>query len=160
MQIHRGVIRSNRYQNLVNRLARLEDHHTNKSLFETIKQLMFFAAALGWINNNRKAIDNLDEKETIGTREWLGEENLAFIAMLAIVEKENIEILKTENQNEMIQIFEEYSNGGFEILNNRFENSPHNDDSAELLFEIYDEYLKEVSQRITLDINEISDLSQ
>ena len=118
LDISRSIYRSEKYRTLVQKYAHPQKKgsgHT-PSIFSTIKDLMYFAALLGFENNKRIPLSNDHQKEDIGKTEWNNDKNLVLIFAIAFAETNDIDILKIEREEEMIKIFEEYANGGFAII--------------------------------------------
>ncbi len=92
----------------------LIDDLVEENLFETKAATMLFAAALGRRFGERKRV----EKKGTDVR-WgpFGEEGLAFVNALALAESGDVSGLDPQKDEvDVITIFEEYMNGGFEFL--------------------------------------------
>jgi len=94
-----------------------------EGLFQTYVEVMVFADALGVKYKRRVPTGETTKKEPSP----IPQENFAslgydkIIALLGITETQDIEILASreeEYENKRTQIFEEYANGGLEILQN------------------------------------------
>lgn len=84
--------------------------------FRTIKDVLSFAAFFAF-EKGILPIQLSGALEDVSTREYLNdEENLKAIHLLALVVKNDVEILKRDNQLEMIQIFESYANAGLKEI--------------------------------------------
>nr|WP_319390620.1 hypothetical protein [uncultured Cohaesibacter sp.] len=104
---------------------------TKTAAFPTIKALQCYAAMLGFSEGRREPFDG-EEKENI---EWHTFENdgyTHFIYMISLAHKKNIDILKYDvegsrtlgAEEDMVKIFEEYANGGFNLMQIWFDKSP------------------------------------
>lgn len=92
----------------------LIDDLVDEDIFETKAAAMLFAAALGRKYSERKPI----EKKGTDVR-WspFGEEGLAFVNALALAESNDVAGLDPQKDDvDVVTIFEEYMNGGFEYL--------------------------------------------
>jgi dnd system-associated protein 4 len=109
----RGLKRSEKFEDLVRKLAVEEHPLTRKSIFATIRELMCFAAVLGFQNETRKSVQS-STKIVEGDIIANSQQALDLIYLLALAETQDSDIL--QNEDEMLQIFEEYAEGGFETL--------------------------------------------
>ena len=114
----RGINRSKNFSELVKKYAFDSDSNTskNKKIFKTIKDMMFFVALLGFSENKRIPFEDGEQKEDIASNTWINEKNIGLIFAIGLSEKQDSSILKLENEDELLKIFEEFSNGGFHIL--------------------------------------------
>lgn len=115
--LSKGVLRSKKWSYLVKRYVHDNQTPSGKSLFETIKDFMYFAALLGYSKNIRLPLSAEDGTEDIQAHIFSNDKNVGIIYALALAEVKDSSILKEENEKSMLQIFEEYANGGFAILN-------------------------------------------
>lgn len=106
--------------NLVNALLASKD---TTGPFQTYVEVMVFAAALGIKNKKRIPLEETSKREPSP----IPQENFAslghdlIIKLLALTEIQDINILSSreeEYEDQRTQIFEEYANGGLEILQN------------------------------------------
>ena len=116
-----GHTSSGREQPTQRRLNRPKDKDdllqllTEQGPFQEYRDVLVFAAALGWYQRKRLPLGAKGEAirwETATNRK--GTE--ALVNMIAAAESENPEILAAELFDERLEIFEEYANGGLEIL--------------------------------------------
>jgi dnd system-associated protein 4 len=119
----KDVSRDKKYEDLVKLLAEKQHPKLTGSLFRTIRELLCFAAVLGY---------HYDKKVPLGknTLEIPGRvfENSDFatdiIYLLALCSERTAEILKPERENEVIKIFEEFANGGLGVIEDWFKETP------------------------------------
>lgn len=93
------------------------------SPFTTMRDVLLFAAGLGWSRERRIPFDRTDEPihwHTMTSRP--GAEPL--INMLALSQTDDVTILSEERFEERALMFEEYANGGLEVLRELVANSP------------------------------------
>ncbi len=110
----KSVKRSKRFAPLIERYVHEQHPVSGVSLFNTIKDLMMFAALLGFKKGKKKSLNDYDDGfDLIAPAEWMNDNNLAVFFALALADSKDTSILKAENEDEMIQIFEEYANFGF-----------------------------------------------
>ena len=111
----------------------------NHGVFETYKDLMLFASALGAYKNKFKPFEGTDEQIDYGvfTRYT---DNEALIHIEGIYKDESIEILSAENSDKRLTIMEEYANGGLELIEEKTKSMPIPLDAIlELILEVENE---------------------
>ncbi len=88
--------------------------------FQTYVEVMVFAAALGVKNKKRIPLDVISKDLSPLRQDYFTSSFTLLINLLAITETENIKILDDDNvaDEQRIHIFEEYANGGLEIIQN------------------------------------------
>lgn len=134
----RGVKRSERFEDLVRKLAVDEHPLTRKSIFATIRELMCFAAALGFQNEVRKPLQS-STKIVEGDIIVNSQQTLDLIYLIALAESQDANILQDEEQ--MLHIFEEYAEGGFETIElwmNERPDDPYGNEAILSAFSKYD----------------------
>lgn len=111
----RSVVRNREHEDMVQKLSRQNDGGT-LTVFSTIRELLCFAAMLGFQMDKRTP--NLDNKrgEDVMIEEFERNDSIDLIYLIAVAETGGTEVLKSDSEFDMVTIFEEYSNGGFEIL--------------------------------------------
>jgi dnd system-associated protein 4 len=116
--LKKGVNRSKKWADLVKKYVHDNHPHSGRGLFETIKDLMYFCALLGYDDGNRTPLEVYKEYgvDDIQAHIFTNDKNVGIIFAIALVEEKSASIFKEEKEEEMIQIFEEYANRGFEIL--------------------------------------------
>lgn len=90
----------------------------NKKFFSTIKELMVFAALVGYEYGEKSVIDTKKESISILLETYATTDHDAYIYLLALTECKSLDTLKNENIKQAISIFENYCNGGLKIINN------------------------------------------
>jgi dnd system-associated protein 4 len=114
------VLRSKEHEDLVSRLCTEKNSITGKTIFPTGKDLMIFAAMVGYTAGSRVKLAGRGSKVTtqIFLRVYESDDKDGFIYLLALLDSQDPLILKQERLAEAIAIFEEYCNAGlFEITN-------------------------------------------
>ncbi len=118
----RSIYRSKEHAELIKKLTE-KSPITGVAVFPTIKALQCFAAVIGFDQKRRKRLDRSD----VDNIEWHTFENTNhthYIYLIALAETNDLNVLKYDVENSdgfegianMVEIFEEYANGGFEIL--------------------------------------------
>lgn len=117
--ISNSVHRSKVYENTLQILG-----GPNAKLFETLREALSFAAALGYRERRRLKLDERAGREDIQSQVYNGNDAVDLIFAIALAEVKSAEILKPTNEKECIKIFEEYANGGLCIITEWIERYP------------------------------------
>lgn len=114
------IYRSKIHEGMVQRLC-IEEKFTEsgKTLFPTIRELLTFAALLGFSDKRRIPLDKSKGTEDIqGSVYEFSGEPLELIWAVGVAETNGSDILKDGNERACAEIFEEYANGGLTIIAN------------------------------------------
>lgn len=104
-----NISRSENYANLLATLG-----NTKNSPFSTLKGALTFCALLGF-NEGRKTPLGAKHASTIEWHVYM-DDNLSIMFALALAETNDPKILSKSREPEMVQIYEEYANGGLSIV--------------------------------------------
>ena len=111
----KSVQRDIKHEPLVRQLAETVNPATKRSLFPTMRELLCFAAALGFQMDRRVSLG--EETAEVDGRVF---ENLDsavdMIYLVGLAGTRDVGILQPEREEELIKVFEEYANGGLLIL--------------------------------------------
>ena len=110
----RSIRRSKKFEDMIQVLSRQNSEGT--TVFKTIKQLMIFSAMLGFSKQRRTELNPSDGYEDITYETFTTDDSHDYIFLLAVAYEGDASILAEENDEEIVKIFEEYANGGFEII--------------------------------------------
>jgi len=111
----RAIKRSAKHEDVVRRLTDENHPVSKKPLFPTIRELMCFAAVLGFENELHRDLE--DKINTIEPRPFEGhQQTIDLFYLIALAHKQDAKVLHEDNEEEIISIFERYANGGFEVL--------------------------------------------
>lgn len=86
----------------------------DEGIFPTFKDALVFAAALGFRRGNRKPFQK--SSEPIDLEVFRGDFDRTIMSMIAIEENSDPKMLAPSNEAERVLCFEEYANGGLEIM--------------------------------------------
>ena len=111
-----SIDRSSVHEELVQRLAMLKLPEKQRSLFPTIRELLCFAAMLGYSERRRLPLDRPKGVEDLAFQIFERGEAVDIIFLIALAETKDSEVLKDGNEDKCALIFEEYANGGLQIL--------------------------------------------
>ncbi|MCY4302223.1 MAG: DNA phosphorothioation-associated protein 4 [Aestuariivita sp.] len=86
----------------------------DKAVFQTFKDVLIFAAALGFRRNNRKSFEKTSEP--IHLEFFRGDFDRTIMSVIAIEEHNDPNMLAPSSEAARVLCFEEYANGGLEIM--------------------------------------------
>ena len=112
-----GVKRDRKYEELIARL-----NSGNRSVFQYLKDLMVFAAMVGFSAGKREAIQGESVEIILDT--YSSDQKDGFIYLLALIEEKNGDCLKDANLHASVKIFEEYCNAGLAIIKGWLDSNP------------------------------------
>jgi len=126
----RSVYRNKDFNKIIDKLTE-RNPVTGVAVFPTIKALQCFAAVLGFDRKRRVELD----RSNIDGIEWHTFSNdklTRYIFLIALAETKDLNVLKYDESGnnevpqcgDMVKIFEEYANGGFEILSSWLDKTP------------------------------------
>ena len=118
--------------------------------FQTFKDILIFAAALVFRRGNRKPFQKTSEP--IDLEVFRGDFDRTIMSMIAIEENNDPKMLAPSNEDERVLCFEEYANGGLEIM--KREISDGKQDWREGLLSLI--HREESDQTILDDITELA----
>lgn len=138
-----SVYRDSRYEHLVSKFASSENG--KKKIFSTNKDMMTFCALLGFEKDLFHSIEPSAKKISISLETYANTRDDAYIYLLALAKEPILDILKTENLNKVIKVFEGYCNAGLKVLDEW--NMKHSGDSEgfDMLFDESFEHLISIS---------------
>ncbi|MDJ0715559.1 MAG: DNA phosphorothioation-associated protein 4 [Prochloraceae cyanobacterium] len=134
----------------------LVDSQGTTGPFQTYADVVMFAAALGAKWKKRQPLGTISTKEPapIGLEIFISRGYDMPIKLLAIAETGNPKILSSfypENDEQRLQIFEEYANGGLEILRDELRGAV--DYTERILLILSQERFKEQSSEEEFDLS-------
>ena len=119
----RSVRRSDTHEDLVRRLSEEQHKVLKKTIFPTMRELMCFAAVLGYHEGRRTPLEG--KTNDIDGRVFSNlQQAVDLVYLIALVEKKDVMILHDDNEDEMLTIFEEYANTGFYVLDQWMNEKP------------------------------------
>lgn len=111
-----NINRSRVHEDMVQRLAMEKLPGTDRTLFPTIRELLCFAALLGYSENRRLPLDKEKGVEDVSYQQFERGDAEDLIYLIALADTKDPEILKDGEESRCAEIFEEYANGGLQIL--------------------------------------------
>lgn len=85
--------------------------------FGTLAEVLTFAAGLGYAEGRREPLDGTGEQIDFDVFQRLGVDG--FIDMLAAAVNEDVTILGQDKSDDRLTLFEEFANGGLDVLESR-----------------------------------------
>jgi dnd system-associated protein 4 len=111
------------YDGLVRRLAETPHPVNKKSIFPTMRELISFAAMLGFEKQNPQLLKG--ETNEIDWRIWQNNQlAMDLLFLIPLAHSQSADILREESEDELLDIFEQYANGGLEILQGWLNDKP------------------------------------
>jgi dnd system-associated protein 4 len=111
-----NINRSRQYEDTVQLLAAQKLPGSDRSLFPTIRELLCFAALLGYSEKRRVPLDRSKGVEDVSYQQFERGDAEDLIYLIALADTHDPEILKDGEEGRCAEIFEEYANGGLGII--------------------------------------------
>lgn len=111
-----NINRSRIHEDVVQKLASTPLPGTERRLFPTIRELLCFAALLGFSERRRLPLDRSQGVEDISYQQFERGDAENLIFLLALAETEDADVLREGEEARCAEIFEEYANGGLAIV--------------------------------------------
>ncbi|MBZ0259257.1 MAG: DNA phosphorothioation-associated protein 4 [Hyphomicrobiales bacterium] len=111
-----NINRSRVYESIVQQLAGQPLPGTDRRLFPTIRELLCFAALLGFSESRRIPLDRSEGVEDISYQQFERGDAENLIFLIALADTHDINVLREDNEIQCAAIFEEYANGGLAII--------------------------------------------
>lgn len=111
-----NINRSKQYEDTVQLLAAQKLPGSDRSLFPTIRELLCFAALLGYSEKRRVPLDRSKGVEDVSYQQFERGDAEDLIYLIALADTHDPEILKDGEEGRCAEIFEEYANGGLGII--------------------------------------------
>lgn len=86
------------------------------TMFATLREAQTFCAVLGYKERRKKSFDPAFGTEDIAPAQYMNNEAVDLIFALALADKKVSDILRPDRESECVKIYEEYANGGLELI--------------------------------------------
>lgn len=126
-----GVKREGNHEALVDKLC--SGKNGQKGIFRFIKDLMVFAAMVGYSQQERKPLNG--DSISIILETYATDEKDAFIYLLALMTEKDGVCLKDDNLPSSVKIFEEYCNAGLYEIQLWLDENPSDIDGVDTLLD-------------------------
>lgn len=110
------IYRSRIHEEMVQRLAVQKIPDSDRTLFPTIRELLCFAALLGFSEMRRLPLDRKAGVEDVSYQRFEMGDSDDLIYLIALAETKDPKILNEGEEKKCAEIFEEYANGGLHII--------------------------------------------
>ncbi|MDN2483436.1 hypothetical protein [Vibrio agarivorans] len=110
-----NVYRDSRFEALESKLC-TNKGSTDPDAFSAIKDLMVFAALVGFQLDKFEPLSDKVPKSSILLETYASTDKDSYIYLIALSKEPRLEILKDEHLREAISIFEAYCNGGLRYI--------------------------------------------
>jgi dnd system-associated protein 4 len=111
-----NINRSRVYEDIVQRLAGQPLPDSDRRLFPTIRELLCFAALLGFSEDRKLPLDRSQGTEDISYQQFERGDAENLIYLIALASEEDTNVLREGNEGQCAEIFEQYANGGLAII--------------------------------------------
>lgn len=136
------IRRSDTYENIVEQFCTTKNSFAEeKKVFSTIKDFMVFAALIGYELNIFTPLNNKIKTTSIILETYATTKHDAYIYLIALGKKNDLEILKDDNLRDAILVFEGFCNAGLEYINKWMFDNVGEHISEDVLFNQTLEYL-------------------
>ncbi|MBH3456452.1 hypothetical protein I5Q41_17360 [Pseudomonas monteilii] len=136
------IKRNRKYEGVVDKLCGRKNPYTGKPLFNYNKDLMVFAAMVGYTHGVKEELE--PEGIQIVLHTYATDEKDGFIYLIALLEKQEAICLKDDNIVDSVKYFELYCNGGLSIIKQWLDDNPGDADALDTLMD-------KAFERITID---------
>ena len=110
------INRSRVYEDTVQTLAVKAIAESDRRLFPTIRELLCFAALLGFSERRRIPLDRSKGVEDVSYQQFERGNAEDLIYLIALAETQDVQVLREGDERRCADIFEEYANGGLAII--------------------------------------------
>lgn len=108
--IYSPVRRSKKYETTLQKLGGKD------AIFPTLREALSFCAVLGYKERRRVPFDHGAGTEDIAGAQYQLNEAVDVVFALALADLKDSDILRPDRERDCIQIYEEYANGGLELV--------------------------------------------
>lgn len=130
-----NIRRDREFEPLVDSLV-----HNHPAIFSHIKDLMVFAAMVGFSEQKRESLSRDTISILLST--YATDQQDGFIYMISLIHTEDGNCLRDEELQNSIKIFEEYCRGGLLSIQSWINNEPTTDPTEILLSKIFEQFMK------------------
>jgi len=109
--IHTPVKRSKSFEQTLQKLG-----GKDAKMFATLREALTFCAILGYKERRRLPLASNVGTEDIAAAQYWDNEAVDMIFALALAESKDSDVLRPERERDCVQIYEEYANGGLELV--------------------------------------------
>lgn len=111
-----NINRSRIHEDMVQRLCMNKQPGASRTLFPTIREFLCFCAMLGYSESRKVPLDKEAGVEDVSYQQFERGDAEDLIYLVALAHTKDPEILRQGEEGACAEIFEEYANGGMEIV--------------------------------------------
>ncbi|MFO6424185.1 hypothetical protein [Motilimonas sp. KMU-193] len=137
------IRRDARFEGLEERFCQTKGAKTDTQIFSTVKELMVFAALVGYQFDDYCPIESKAKTTPILLETYATTGHDAYIYLIALAKEPSLDMLKDENLKDAIGIFEGYCNSGLKHIDSWIMNNIGESLVSNILFKQTLEYLVE-----------------
>jgi dnd system-associated protein 4 len=120
----RNLRRSKQWTGLIDRLVEEKDPETGQTAFPTLRELMVFAATLGYEQARREPLGD-DSVDFVEGRVFpRSDVALDLLYLIALAAERKVEAIDEEHEETALTVFEAYANGGFAVMDSWLDAHP------------------------------------
>lgn len=101
---------------IVRRLADTPHPSTRQAIFPTLRDLLCFAAILGFEMETRVPIHTQSDTFVDGRVFERDDLSMDLMYLIGLADARDVDVLRDENEEKLASVFEEYANGGLRVL--------------------------------------------
>jgi dnd system-associated protein 4 len=117
----RGIKASNNHQDMIRHLTHPV---SGRPIFDSMRSLVCFAAVLGYEYSKKNVLAGEQFEAVDGRIFENNDQAIDLLYLIALAHEKDADILRVENEEKMVAIFEEFAQGGFEILSGWLREKP------------------------------------
>lgn len=135
------IKRNRKYEPIVDRLCSRKCSYSNRPLFQFNKDLMVFAAMVGYTLGITEDLEPDAIQIVLST--YASDEKDGFIYLIALMETQDASRLKNDHIQDSVKFFEKYCNGGLSVIKGWLDANQGDVEGVETLAdEIYKQIVK------------------
>lgn len=111
--IQTPVKRSREFENILQKLG-----GEGPTMFPTLREALTFCAVLGYKERRKEPLNKSMGTEDIAGAQYQSNDAVDVIFALALADAKDSDILRPDRESDCVMIYEEYANGGLELIQN------------------------------------------
>lgn len=112
----RTIKRNNDFEPIVRRLADAAHPTTKQPIFATLRDLLCFAAVLGFETESKIPASGQSDGFVDGRVFERDDLSMDLLYLIGLAATRDVEVLREGNEGQLADIFEEYANGGLRVI--------------------------------------------
>ena len=112
----RTIKKNSEFDHIVRRLADTPHPATKQAIFPTLRDLLCFAAVLGFETESRLPIQSQSDTFVDGRVFERDDLSMDLMYLIGLADGRDVDVLREENEDKLAAVFEEYANGGLRVI--------------------------------------------